>query len=146
MTGIAVEPSSSYDQLALTLVRPVLLYSGTCRFCCWAARVVAALDRREQLALLPLADEAADPLFAAVPQDERGTTWWLVLKDGTPLRGDRGGGLALLAELRLTAGLSRALRALRMSALVDAADRLVSRYRARLGRFVPDRPALRRYP
>jgi predicted DCC family thiol-disulfide oxidoreductase YuxK len=146
VTGIAVEPSRSYEQDPPALVRPVLLYSGTCRFCCWAARVVAALDRREQLAILPLADDAADPLFANVAQDERAETWWLVLHDGTPVRGDRGGGIALLVELRLLAPLGRALSALRLSGLVDAADRLVSRHRARLGRFVPERPPLRRYP
>ena len=145
MTGIA-EPLPIQEPVVHTLARPVLLYSGTCRFCRWAARLVATLDRGEQLAFLPLAEEAADPLFVGVAQDERGTTWWLVLHDGSPVRGDQGGGVALLRELKLTAPLGRALGALRLSALVDAADRVVSRYRARLGRFVPDRSVLRRYP
>jgi predicted DCC family thiol-disulfide oxidoreductase YuxK len=145
VTGVA-EPVSIDEAVPRTLPRTVLLYSGTCRFCCWGARVVARLDRREQLALLPLADEAADPLFAGVADAERRETWWLATRDGTLLRGDRGGGVALFAELRLTAPLGRALRVLRLSPLVDAIDRVVSRYRARLGRFVPERMPLRRYP
>jgi hypothetical protein len=96
--------------------------------------------------LLPLADEEAHVLLAAVPEGERGECWWLVLRDGTPVPGDRGGGVALLAEVRLTRPLSRLLRALRLSRLVDAFDRLLSRYRARLGLLVPDGPVPRRYP
>jgi hypothetical protein len=85
-------------------------------------------------------------LLAAVPVEERSECWWLVLRDGSLMPGDRGGGVALLAELRLTRPLGRLFRALRLSPLVDAADRLLSRYRARLGRLVPDRAVMRRYP
>ena len=69
-----------------------------------------------------------------------------MLADGTLLRGDGGGGVALLTALRRTRGLGRALAALRLSPLVDALDRLLSRLRKHLGRFVPDGPALQRYP
>jgi hypothetical protein len=69
-----------------------------------------------------------------------------VLRDGTPVPGDRGGGVVLLAELRPTRPLGLLLRRLRLSALVDALDRLVARNRGRLGRFVPDGPAPRRFP
>jgi hypothetical protein len=96
--------------------------------------------------LLPLADDEADGLLGAVPEEERGECWWLVLRDGRPVPGDRGGGVALFAEVGLTRPLGRLLRALRLSRLVDASDRLVSRHRARLGRFVPDGRAPRRYP
>jgi len=96
--------------------------------------------------LLPLADEEAYDLLGEVPEEERDECWWLVLNDGTPVPGDRGGGVALLAEVRLTRPLSRFLRALRLSRLVDASDRLVSRHRGRLGRLVLDGPAPRRYP
>jgi hypothetical protein len=81
-----------------------------------------------------------------VPDDERGECWWLVLRDGTPLRGDGGAGVVLLAELRATRPVGGALRRLRLSPAVDAFDRLLSRYRRRLGRLVPDGPAPRRYP
>ena len=131
---------------AAVLGRPVVLYSGTCKFCRWAAGLLLRLDRREQLALVPLADEAADSLLAEIPEAERAECWWLVLRDGTPVRGDDGGGVALLAELELTSGLARALRALRLSRLVDAFDKVLARFRPRLGHFVPERPVVRRYP
>jgi hypothetical protein len=38
------------------------------------------------------------------------------------------------------------LRTLRLSRLVDRLDDLLARYRSALGRFVPEGPALRRYP
>jgi hypothetical protein len=81
-----------------------------------------------------------------VPADARGECWWLVLRDGTPVAGDAGGGVALFSEMRLTRPLGRALRAARASALVDACDKILARHRARLGRFVPEGPAPRRYP
>jgi hypothetical protein len=96
--------------------------------------------------LLPLADQEADRLLASVPEEARDECWWLVLRDGTPLPGDGGGGVALFAEVRLTRPLGRVLRAFRASPLVDAVDKLVSRHRGRLGRLVPDGPAPRRYP
>jgi hypothetical protein len=104
------------------------------------------LDRDEQLALVPLADDEADRLLASVPAEARGECWWLVLRDGTPIAGDRGGGVALFSHLRLTRRLAGVLRAIRAAALVDALDRLVARHRSRLGRFVPEGPGPRRYP
>jgi hypothetical protein len=81
-----------------------------------------------------------------VPEEARDSCWWLVLRDGTPVAGDEGGGVALLAELRLTRPLARILRTVRASGVVDALDELVAGQRKRLGRVVPDRPATRRYP
>jgi hypothetical protein len=81
-----------------------------------------------------------------VPEEERDRCWWLVLRDGTAVPGDRGGGVAALAEIRLTRPLGRLLQRLGASPLIDAFDRVVSRHRARLGRLVPDGPAPRRYP
>jgi hypothetical protein len=98
------------------------------------------------LALLPLAEEEANRLLASVPAEARDACWWLVLRDGTPVAGDSGGGVALLAELRLTRVLAGVLRALRASPLVDALDKLVDRHRSSLGRFVPDVRAPRSYP
>ena len=98
------------------------------------------------LALLPLADEEADRLLASVPEEARGECWWLVLRDGTPVAGDSGGGVSVFAELRLTHVLASVLRALRACPLVDALDKLVARHRSRLGHLVPDGPAPRRYP
>jgi predicted DCC family thiol-disulfide oxidoreductase YuxK len=128
------------------LARPVLVYSGTWKFCRWAARVVARLDRDEQLGLLPLADDEAGHLLAGVPAEARSECWWLVLRDGTPIAGDAGGGVALFAEVRLTRPLGRILRALHASTLIDALDKFVARHRGGLGRFAPEGPAPRRYP
>jgi hypothetical protein len=96
--------------------------------------------------LLPLADEEAGRLLASVPEERRTECWWLILRDGTPIAGDGGGGVVLFAEIRLTRPVGRVLRALRVTPLVDALDRVVARYRKRLGRFVPEGPAPRRYP
>jgi hypothetical protein len=57
--------------------------------------------------------------------------------------GNRGGGVLLLIQLDLTRPLGRALRALGLSAFVDAADIFLARHRTRLGRLVPDGPAPR---
>jgi hypothetical protein len=81
-----------------------------------------------------------------VPEKARDECWWLVLLDGTPIAGDAGGGVALFAEVRLTQPLGRVLRTLHASALLDVLDKVVARNRSRLGRFVPEGPAPRRYP
>jgi hypothetical protein len=96
--------------------------------------------------MLPLTDEEADHLLASVPEEERGECWWLVLRDGTLVAGDSGAGVALFAELRLTRLLGSALRTLHATRLIDALDKLVARYRTRLGHLVPEGPAPRRYP
>ncbi len=62
------------------------------------------------------------------------------------VRGDEGAGVMLLEEIRLTGPLGRALRVVRLSRAVDAADTVLARYRQRLGRFFPEGPAPRRYP
>ena len=54
------------------------------------------------MALLPLGEEAAAGLLAGIAEEERRECWWLVLRDGTPVPGDRGGGVVLLTELRPT--------------------------------------------
>jgi hypothetical protein len=104
------------------------------------------LDRGERLALLPLGDAEAAGLLASVSEEERMQTWWLVGRDRVPVRGDRGGGVPALCEMRLTRALGRLLVGLRASGVVDAFDRLVARHRSRLGRILPDGPAPRRYP
>jgi hypothetical protein len=103
-------------------------------------------DRREEVVLLPLADDEASRLLESVPDETRDECWWLVLRDGTPIPGDAGGGVALFAEVRLTRPVGRALRALRASALIDKFDKVAARHRGRLGRLVPEGPAPRRYP
>jgi len=128
------------------VARPVLLYSSGCRFCRWAARVVAALDRGEQLALLPLSEEGAARLLAPVPENRRTESWWIVRRDGMPVAGKSGAGIVLLTELQGTRRLGRVLGVIGVSPFIDALDGLFARYRGRLSRFVPDGPAPQRYP
>jgi hypothetical protein len=104
------------------------------------------LDLNEQLALLPLADAEAGHLLATVPENRRAECWWIVGRDGTPVAGTTSGGVVLLTEIRFTRWLGCVLNASGLSPLIDALDALVARHRARLGRFVPDGPAPRRYP
>jgi hypothetical protein len=85
-------------------------------------------------------------LLVDVPEKQRDECWWLVLQHTTLMPGDAGGGVELLAEMRLTRPLGRFLRFARAEPLVDALDKLVSRHRGRLGRLVPDGRAPRRYP
>ncbi len=85
-------------------------------------------------------------MLASVPEEKRRDCWWLVLRDGTPVAGDGGGGVLLFAEVQLTRPLGRVLHAVRFSPVIDALDRVVTLYRTRLGRFVPEGPAPRRYP
>src|SRR5206468_5456963 len=100
----------------------------------------------QELALLPLADEAADRLLDSVPEQERFECWWLVRRDRTLVAGDGGGGVAVFTEVRLTRPLGTVLRTLGLSALIDALDKLAARHRSRLGHLVPEGPAPRRYP
>lgn len=104
------------------------------------------MDRRQELALLPLADEEAGRLLASIPEDKRKECWWLVRRDGTPVAGDAGGGIAALIEMQLTRSLGRTLRALRLGWFLDGVDKIIAGQRKHLGRFVPDGPALRRFP
>ena len=98
------------------------------------------------LALVRLADEDAEQLLASVPEENHRECWWLILRDGTPVAGDGGGGVMLLLELPITRPLGWTLDALRLSPLVDAGDKFLAKYRKHLGRFVPEGPAPRRYP
>ena len=114
--------------------RPVLLYDDGCRFCRFAARFVARLDRARRLAFLPLDDPAAEQLLAGVPNDARLESMRLAEPDGRLLAG----GEALAAVIaRLGAPRLR---------LLGRGYRAVARRRATLGRVVPDGPGPRRFP
>ena len=124
--------------------RPVLLYDRECRFCRFAARSVARLDRRHELALLPLQDDAAAALLAALEEDERLATWRIVQLDGSLI--GYGAGIAdLLAAMRLTRPLGRLVARVPDGAF-ELLYRAVAQNRATLGRLVPDGSAPRRYP
>lgn len=126
------------------LRRPVLLYDGECRLCRFAARCIVRLDRRQELAILPLQDEAATPLLAAVPAGERFDTWRLASSDGS-LGGSGGGAPVLLEAMGLTRPLGRLLGRIPLATL-ERAYGVIARNRGKLGRLAPDGPAPRRYP
>jgi predicted DCC family thiol-disulfide oxidoreductase YuxK len=122
----------------------VLLYDGECRLCRFAARCVVQLDRRQELAFLPLQDEAATPLLTAVPDSARFDTWRLAGSDGS-LGGSGSGVPVLLETMGATGPLGRLLRRI-PGPMLDRAYGLIARNRATLGRLVPEGPAPRRYP
>lgn len=95
---------------------------------------------------MPLADEEVGTLLATIPEERRKECWWLILRDGTPLPGDGGGGVAVLLEMETTRPIGRALGALRLGGFIDAVDKLVAGQRKWMGKFLPNGPAPRRYP
>ena len=126
----------------MELERPVLLYDGGCRFCRFAARAVAATDRRRRVGLLPLEDDAADALLASLREEDKLASWHLV-QPGGRISSRGNAGVDLLAAL----GHERPARAAsRIEGSVERLYRLVAENRDRLGRLVPDGPAPRRFP
>lgn len=104
------------------------------------------LDPQQAVALLPLADPDAATLLASVSEDKRELSWWIILRDGTPIAGDAGGGVALLAELPGLRVFGHLLKAFQLSLVVDALDKLVAHHRGRLSHIIPDVTVPRRYP
>ena len=102
------------------------------------------LDRRDELAYIPLGDPEAASLLVGLPDDERLATWRLGLTDGS-LVGYGAGVLQLLEAVRLTRPVGRVLARLPAGALDRIYD-IVARRRDKLGRLVPDRPGPRRFP
>jgi predicted DCC family thiol-disulfide oxidoreductase YuxK len=62
--------------------RPVLLYDGGCRFCRFAARVAARIDRG-RYAYLPFDDDEAAPLLTRLPEATRYASAHLVRSNGS---------------------------------------------------------------
>jgi predicted DCC family thiol-disulfide oxidoreductase YuxK len=122
----------------------VLLYDAECRLCRFTARCVARLDRRQELALLPLQDAAASTLLAALDEDERLDTWRMVRPDGS-LTGYGAGIPDLLQAMRLTRSVGRLLGRAPAGAL-EFVYGAVARNRRTLGRLVADGAAPRRHP
>jgi hypothetical protein len=108
------------------------------------ARVVAALDRRQELAFLGFRDPRAEELLAGLTQEERHATWRLALPDGR-LVGYGSGFVDLARSLRLTRPLAPILGRIPAGGL-DRAYGVIARRRPRLGKLVPDRPGPRRFP
>jgi predicted DCC family thiol-disulfide oxidoreductase YuxK len=115
---------------AQALEQPVLLFSGLCRLCRWGARIVSWIDRRHELALLPLEHREADALLSSISEEGRADSWWIVLRDGSPIRGDRSGALMLLVALWLARPVGRVPRHLRVSSFLDTLHEALTKERA----------------
>jgi predicted DCC family thiol-disulfide oxidoreductase YuxK len=130
----------------MTTDRPVLLYDGDCRFCRASARVVAALDRRRSLAILPLDDPSATALLGSVPAERRGESLSVVQPDGWVLSA----GDALIELSRVLPGgqllASAAWRNQGLRRLFGRGYRLVAGRRALLSRLTPNGPGPVRPP
>lgn len=122
----------------------MLLYDAGCRVCRFVARTIVRLDRRRELAVLPLQDREAARFLEPLPAEERFASWRLVRTDGS-LVGYGAGTSELLGSMWLTRWLGRAVAAAPDRAL-DALYEQVARHRSRIGRVVPRGPAPRRYP
>ena len=86
---------------------------------------------------------ALDPMS---PSMEAGIAGWFGFSASTLRnRSAASSNRRILYSRLLTRPLGGVLRALRLSPLVDAVDKVLAKYRKRLGRFVPEGPA-RRYP
>ncbi len=110
------------------------------------ARVVARLDRNEELAFLSIWDDEAKQFVDAIPPDERLAGWHLVLTDGVRLAAGPGA-IVVLEGLWWTRWLGKLCRWLRLGAALGAIDGFVAKKKGgRLGRRVPDGPAPRRFP
>jgi len=103
-----------------------------------------SLDRRCELAYLPLRDPEAASLLDELVEEERFATWRLALQDGSVV-GYGAGGVQLLEAVRLTRPIGHAL-AYVPAAILDRIYDVVARSRGTLGRLVPDRPGPRRFP
>ena len=128
----------------MTVERPVLLYDAGCRVCRFVARAALRLDRRKELAVLPLQDREAGRFLGPLPPEERLASWRLVRRDGS-LAGYGAGVSELLGSMWLTRPLGRAVAVVPEQAL-DTLYEQAARRRGRLGRLVPRGPAPRRYP
>lgn len=85
-------------------------------------------------------------LLVSKPEEKQTQTWWLILPDGTPVPGNRGGGIALLSTLQMTRIIGRLLAFFHLSPLIDALDRRFAVWRQWMSDFVPEGKGPRRYP
>jgi predicted DCC family thiol-disulfide oxidoreductase YuxK len=102
------------------------------------------LDRRNELAFLPLRDPEAASLLDGLGEEERFATWRLAQLDGS-LVGYGAGGVQLFEAMRVTRPVGRVL-AYVPAAILERIYDVVARSRGTLGRLVPDRPGPRRFP
>jgi predicted DCC family thiol-disulfide oxidoreductase YuxK len=62
--------------------RAVLVYQGTCRFCCVVTSLVLLWDRNRRIRPVALETAEAAELLASLPADVRGRSWHLIDSGG----------------------------------------------------------------
>lgn len=117
--------------------RPVLLYSGGCKFCRWVARKLVKLDVREELDLVPMRSDYAAPILAQVPEEQRYSNWW-VWHRGKLYAGNSGGGIVVLKAMTLTRWIGFAVQVLGLSRALDKLDNWVKAKRPVFSRYIND--------
>jgi predicted DCC family thiol-disulfide oxidoreductase YuxK len=127
------------------MTRPVVVYSGTCRFCRWAANIVERLDRDEVVGMIAHDDSEAEAIMGQISERDWDRSWQLVFPDGRRLMSGEAT-VELLSRLARTRWLGRALMVLHLTPLVTVIYLAVSRVRPYLSRLVPDEPGPRRFP
>jgi len=104
------------------------------------------MDRNERLALLPIESLQAARLLWSIPEKKHSDNWWYVDRDGTPVAGNNGAGIAVLEEIEMTKPVASLLRITRLSQLLNPLDGLIDRNRGWLADIVPDGRGPHRYP
>lgn len=90
-------------------------------------------------------DPEAEAFLEPLPENERYVSWHLVLPNGTYLRHAEASVMLLeLIDVLRPAG--RLVRTLRLERVVGRVEKLVSDYRGELGKLVPWKPPVRRFP
>jgi predicted DCC family thiol-disulfide oxidoreductase YuxK len=118
------------------VARATVFFDGDCGFCRWSADRLRRWDRRRRLRFATLASPDADAALGALDPGTRYGSWHLVTPDGRV----RSAGAAIPAILSLVpGGAPLAWLASRSPSLTEAAYRMVSRHRFRLGRLLGQR-------
>lgn len=127
------------------MTRPVVIYSGTCRFCRWTANIVDRLDRDKVVGIIAHDDPEAEAIMGQISERDWSRSWQFVFPDGRRLMSGEAT-VELLTRMARTRWLGRALSFLHLTPLVELLYLAVSWGRPHLSRVVPDRPGPRRFP
>jgi len=103
------------------------------------------LDRKGRLAFLSRDDEAAAPYVARIPTDEVSQSWQLIEPSGVRMMHGPAG-IRVLGYLPATRWIARLASVVPLTPLATVVNRLLSRVRKPLGRFLPNPRLPRRWP
>jgi predicted DCC family thiol-disulfide oxidoreductase YuxK len=114
----------------------ILLYDSDCGFCRWSVNKLMRWDRHGRVRAVALQDDEAANFLAGMSEDERMSSWHIVLDDGRIFSA----GAAAPPLLRLLPGGGPLAFILgRFPGLTERTYRWVTRHRDELGRLVGER-------